>query len=130
MQKATLGARIVLGLIYFVFGLNYFFHFLPLPEMPEGAANFMGALAATGYMFPFVKVTEIIGGALLLAGFFVPLAMTILAPITLNILVFHLFLEPSGTPMALVLVALQVFLAWAYRDSFAGVLNAKAKPSV
>ena len=62
MQKAVLGARIVLGLIFFVFGLNYFGKFLPLPELSEPAGAFMGALAASGYMFPLVKITEIVGG--------------------------------------------------------------------
>ena len=61
MQKAVLGARIVLGLIFFAFGLNYFLHFIPMPEeMPPEAGAFMGALAATGYMFYLIKVTEIV----------------------------------------------------------------------
>ena len=130
MEKAVLGARIVLGLIFFVFGLNFFFNFLPLPDLPEPAGNFMGALMATGYMFPFIKITEIVCGALLLAGVFVPLALTVLAPIVLNIFAFHLFLDPGGIGIAILVIALEIFLAWAYRDSFAGVLNPKAKPTV
>jgi len=129
MQKAVLGARIVLGLIFVVFGLNFFFHFIPMPEMPENAGAFMGALGATGYMFYLIKAVEIIGGLMLLAGMYVPLALILLAPIVVNIFAFHLFLEPGGIALAVVLVALEIFLAWSYRGSFAGVLNAKAKPS-
>ena len=130
MQKAVLGARIVLGLIFTVFGLNGFFQFLPLPELSEKAGAFMGALAATGYMFPLIKLTEVLGGVMLLAGRFVPLGLTLLAPVVVNILLFHLVLDPAGMIMTVVIVVLQIFLAWAYRGSFAGVLNAGAKPTV
>ena len=130
MQKAVLGARIVLGLIFTVFGLNGFFHFLPLPELSEEAGAFMGALAATGYMFPLIKLTEVVGGVMLLAGRFVPLGLTLLAPVVVNILLFHLVLDPAGMIMTVVLVVLQIFLAWAYRGSFTGVLSAGAKPTV
>jgi uncharacterized membrane protein YphA (DoxX/SURF4 family) len=130
MQKAVLGARIVLGLIFTVFGLNGFFHFLPLPELPEKAGAFMGALGATGYMFPLIKATEVVGGLMLLAGRFVPLGLTLLAPVVVNILLFHVVLAPSGMAMTLVIVVLEVFLAWAYRGSFTGVLDAGAKPTV
>jgi uncharacterized membrane protein YphA (DoxX/SURF4 family) len=128
MQKAVLGTRIILGLIFVIFGLNFFFHFIPMPEMPEKAGAFMGALGATGYMFYLIKIIEIVGGLMLLAGMYVPLALTLLAPIVVNIFAFHLFLEPGGAVLGAVLVALEIFLAWSYRSSFAGVLNSKAKP--
>jgi uncharacterized membrane protein YphA (DoxX/SURF4 family) len=121
-------ARYVLGTIFFVFGLNGFLHFLPQPPItPEGGA-FMGALAATGYMFPLIKGTEVIVGALLLSGRFVPLALTLLAPITVNILAFHSFLSP-GLPLPLLVLALQLYLAYAYRRSYRGVLQAQARPA-
>ena len=129
MQKAVLGARIVLGLIFFVFGLNYFGKFLPLPELSEPAGAFMGALAASGYMFPLVKITEIVGGLMLLVGMYVPLALILLAPIVVNIFLFHLFLDPAGMAISVLLVALEGFLAWAYCDSYSGVLKAKATPN-
>ena len=129
MKFAVLGARIVLGLIFFVFGLNGFLNFLPAPEMSGEAGAFIGALAATGYMFPLIKIVEVVAGALLLGGVLVPFALTILAPITINIVAFHVVLEPSGLPIAIAVLVLNVFLAWAYRGSYAGVLQVKATPT-
>ena len=74
-------ARTLLGLVFVVFGLNFFFHFLPMPPMEGAPAAFMGALFATGYMFPLIKGTEVVAGAMLLGNRFVPLALTLLAPI-------------------------------------------------
>lgn len=130
MRYAVLGSRFVLGLIFTVFGLNYFIGFLPNPELTGAAAEFWAGLGASGYFFAFLKVSEIAVGVLLLAGILVPLALTILAPISLNILFFHLFLEPTGLPIAIVVVGLNVFLAWAYRGAYRGVLDVKAQPSV
>jgi putative oxidoreductase len=127
-SKVILGARILLGLIFFVFGLNGFFHFLPQPPMSGPPADFAGALFATGYMFPLLKTTEVIGGVLLLSGRLVPLALTVLAPVVVNIVAFHLFLAPSGIVLPLVIVALGVFLAWSYRSAFSGVLRVNAVP--
>lgn len=128
MKAAILIARLLLGLIFFVFGLNGFFNFLEPPAMNQAAMDFMGALAATGYMLPAVKLVETIGGALLLAGIFVPLGLTILAPIIINIALFHVFLDSGMMVLAIVVLALEVFLAWAYAGSFRGVLAAKATP--
>ena len=121
-------ARILLGLVFLVFGLNYFFPFLPTPPMEGPAAAFAGALFATGYMFPLIKGVEVLAGALLLAGRFVPLALLLLAPIVVNIAAFHIFLTPGEVGMSAVLVAIEAFLAWSYRDSFRGVLNPSAAP--
>jgi len=126
--KGILAARILLGLIFFVFGLNGFFHFLPQPPMSGPPAEFAGALFASGYMFPLIKGTEVIAGILLLSGRLVPLALTVLAPVVVNIVAFHLFLAPAGLGLPLFIVALGVFLAWSYRSSFAGVLRVNAQP--
>lgn len=126
MDKLCLIARILLGLMFLVFGFNYFFQFMSMPPMPEAAGNFMGALAATGYFFPFLKIVEIICGLLLLIGIFVPLALLMLAPVVLNIVLFHLFLAPGGTLFGLIALVLGCFVAWCYRSSFRGVLQAKA----
>jgi len=112
MTKPTLIARILLGLIFFVFGLNAFFNFLPTPPMPDKAAAFVGGLMSSGYFFPFLKVTEILCGLLLLVGAFVPLALVVLAPIELNILLFHGFLASSGLPLAILIGALMIYLAF------------------
>ena len=128
MQHVIAGARILLGLIFVVFGLNGFLNFMPTPEMNEDAASFMGALQATGYLMIVEKAFEVIAGVMLLTGRFVPLALVLLAPLTINILFFHLFLDMGGLPIAIVVVVLNAFLAWAYRDSYRAMLRAHAKP--
>ena len=129
MKHAILGARLLLGVLFIVFGINPWLQFLPLPELNEAATAFFSAMAAS-YLLTFVKLTEVVGGLLLLTGRFVPLALIILAPVVLNILFFHLFLDTTGLILSIVLVALEVFLAWAYRDSFTGVLAMNAQPKV
>lgn len=125
MDKLCLAARILLGLMFLVFGLNGFFNFLAMPEMPQPAGEFMGALAATGYFLPFLKIVETVSGLLLLIGFFVPLALLMLAPVVLNIILFHLFLAPGGILFGLIALILGILVAWCYRGSFSGVLQAK-----
>ena len=129
MKHAVLGARLVLGLLFVVFGVNPWLQFLPLPELNEPATAFFSAMAAS-YLLTFVKITEVVGGLLLLTGRFVPLALIILAPVVLNILFFHIFLDLTGLVMALFIVAVEIFLAWAYRDAFTGVLAMNAQPKV
>jgi len=118
MKTAMLIARMLLGLIFVVFGLNGFLQFLSMPPPPQPALAFFGALAATGYMIPLLFASQIVGGALLLLVM-VPLALVILAPVIVNIVAFHLFLAPGGLPLAVVVVALASFLAWAHRDAYA-----------
>ena len=121
------GARVLLGLAFFVFGLNGFLHFIPQQgAMPAGAGAFAGALAATGYMFPLIKGTEVVAGALLLTNRFVPLALTLLAPILVNIVLFHGILAPSGVALPLVLLAAELFLVWSFRDAYRPMLAARA----
>lgn len=128
MDKLPLIARILLGLMFFVFGLNGFLNFMPMPDLPEAAGNFMGCLVATGYFLVVLKVVETLCGLLLLIGRFVPLALTVLAPVVLNIVLFHLFLAPGGILFGLIALILGLYLAWAYRSSFSGVLAAGATP--
>jgi uncharacterized membrane protein YphA (DoxX/SURF4 family) len=128
-SKIVLVARILLGLVFFVFGLNFFLHFLPMPPMTGGAGAFAGAMFATGYLFVLLKVVEVACGVLLLAGRFVPLALALLAPIVVNIIFFHAFLAPSGIALPLVVLALELFLAWSYRDAYRPMLAARAAPS-
>ena len=110
-------ARILLGSVFLIFGLNGFLHFLPMPPLPAEAGSFMGALAATGYFFPLLKGTEVVAGLLLLSGRLVPVALIALAPILVNIFAFHLFLAP-GLGLPIVIVALELALAWHHREAF------------
>ena len=121
--------RVFLGLIFFVFGLNGFLQFLPQPPMPDKAGAFMGALAATGYMFPLIKGVEVLAGALLISNRFVPLALALLAPNVVNIVLFHAVLAPGGLPIALLVLALELFAAWSYREAFASMLHARTAPA-
>lgn len=128
-KRMPLIVRLALGAVFFVFGLNGFLHFLPTPPMPEGAAQFAGALAATGYMFPLVKGIEVVAAVMLLSGRLVPLALTLLAPIIVNIVLFHVVFQPAW-PMVLYLLGSEIFLVYAYRSAFSGVLNVHAQPDV
>jgi hypothetical protein len=128
--KTKTAARLLLGAIFTVFGLNGFFHFLPAPP-PEGlAAVFVGGLASTGYFFPLLKGTEVLMGLLLLSNRFVPLALTVLAPIVVNIVAFHAFLAPAGTGLGILVTALGVYLAYTERAVFAPLLRARASEAV
>jgi uncharacterized membrane protein YphA (DoxX/SURF4 family) len=119
MRVVRLIARILLGLIFTVFGLNGFLHFLPMPPMSGPPAEFFGALFHTGYMIRLIFADQVLGGVLLLIGLAVPFALLLLAPIVLNIFLFHLFLAPSGLPLASIVVILEVFLAWTYWELYA-----------
>jgi uncharacterized membrane protein YphA (DoxX/SURF4 family) len=122
-------ARMLLGLLFFVFGLNGFLNFIPPPppeSLPPDLAAFMGAMVNTGYLLPLVKGTEIVVGALLLLNRFVPLALVLLAPVVVNIVAVHLFLAPSGLCIALIVLGLELYLAWSYRSTFRPLLTARA----
>ena len=122
MKILTIIARSLLGLIFVVFGLNAFLQFIPMPP-PQGlAGDFMKALFVSHYFY-VVAVLQIVGGAICLVGRFVPLGLTLLGPVIVNILLFHVFLEPSGLPLAVVVSALALFLLWENRQAFGGLIN-------
>jgi putative oxidoreductase len=124
MKVATIIARILLGLTFVVFGSNIFLHFIPMPPLPATlAGDFSRALMQSHYIY-VVGLLQVIGGLVLLIGRYVPLGLTLLGPVIVNILLFHLFLEPSGLPMAIIVAALALFLLWRYRASFAGLVQA------
>ena len=120
-------SRLLLGLIFVVFGLNGFLNFIPPPPSPPGAIAFGTALAQSGYLFPLLKATEIAAGLMLLSGVLVPLSLTLLAPIVVNIVGFHLFLAPGGMPIALAVLALELHLAWVHRAAFAPLFQRTGK---
>lgn len=124
MKKAVLVARILLGLIFFVFGLNGLLHFLPMQPIPGDAGTLTTIMAQHGWI-QFVSVLQVIGGLLLLVGRYVPMGIVILSPIIINILLFHVLLT-GGKEIAPGLVAalLDIFLIWAYRLSFRALFDA------
>jgi putative oxidoreductase len=123
MKILTIIARILLGLVFVVFGSNAFLHFLPMPPLPQGVTGeYLHAFFASGYVY-VIGGFQVIGGLLLLIGRFVALGLTILAAIIVNIWAFHLLMAPEGLPPAVVVTVLELFLIWSYRDRFAGMLQ-------
>lgn len=128
MSKVILVVRILLGLMFFVFGLNGILHFLHM-EMPTGdAGTLMTIMSAHGWM-TFVAILQVVGGLLLLVGRYVPLGLVILGPIVVNILLYHFLLAPAGVAPGLVATILELFLIWAYRLSFRGLFDAAPEVS-
>jgi hypothetical protein len=131
-SQSPLVARLALGGAFLVFGLNGFFQFLPQPAEPPppGAMAFAGALIQTGYMFPLIKGTEVLASLLLLSGRYVPLALTLLAPIVVNIVAFHVFLAPGvgALLIAFALLALGIYLAWSERAIFRPFFQSQRAP--
>ncbi len=122
MKIVTIIVRILLALIFLVFGLNGFFHFLHMSaKMSPAAIQFLTAVSTNGYM-TVIFALQILGGLLLLVGL-VPLGLTILCPIIVNIILFHACMEPSGLPLAIVCALLALFLVWRYWANFAGLVR-------
>jgi putative oxidoreductase len=121
MKIASLIARLLLGLIFLVFGLNGFLHFIPMPP-PKGLAaqQFGGAIFASHYWVVVFGI-QVIGGLLLLVNRFVPLALVLLGPVIVNIFFFHVLMAPEGIPLAIVVVVLWVILAVRYKQYLAGL---------
>ena len=112
---------ILLGLIFVVLGLNGFLNFLSMGPMPSGlAGQFVGALALSHY-FWVVAALQAAGGALLLVNRFVPLALVLLGPVIVNILLYHLFLNPTGIALAIVVAILWLIVFYAHRQYFSGI---------
>lgn len=125
---AAHAARILLGLVFFVFGLGGLLNWFPPPppeSLPPKLVAFDAALRSSGYLFELVKCTEAAMGLLLLVNRFVPLALVILAPIVLNIVLVHMLLAPAGLALAMVMLALELYLAWVHRRAFTPLLTPK-----
>ncbi|MFL6450383.1 MAG: DoxX family membrane protein [Bryobacteraceae bacterium] len=117
MKTVALIARILMGAIFLVFGLNGFFHFIPTPPLSGLAGEFNHALFASGYAY-LVSGVQVIAGFLLLANQFVPLALVLLGPVIVNIIAFHLSMQPSGLAPGLVVTVLWLILAYRCRALF------------
>jgi putative oxidoreductase len=120
MKIAVLIARILLGLLFLVFGLNGFLHFIPMPPPSGLAGQYMGALFVSHYLV-VVFLLQVVGGALLLANRYVPLGLLLLGPVLVNILLFHSFMAPEGLPIALFATVLWVIVFAGARKAFTGV---------
>ena len=126
MKVAVSIARNLLGLIFLVFGLNGFFHFIPMPPPSGVAGQYMGALFVS-HSLVVIFLLQVAGGALLLANRFVPLALVLLGPVLVNILMFHFLMAPAGLPPALFTVLLWLIVFAGVRRAFAGVLVQKVE---
>jgi putative oxidoreductase len=122
MKIATIIARVLLGLVFFVFGLNKFLNFIHMPSPSGEAGAFFGALYATHYLY-VIATCEVVGGLLLLLGRYVPLGLTLVGPVVVNILAFHIFMSHEGWPPGALVTVLSFFLLWRYRENFAGLVR-------
>lgn len=126
-QAVAKVARILLGLIYLFFGLNFFFHFLHAapPDPASKAGIFLGGLFNSGYFFVFLKTLEVLYGLLLLADWFVPLVLILISPISINILLFHVILAPAAPALVIssLIITLNIYLAWVYREFYAPLVR-------
>ncbi len=123
MRLAVTTARSLLGLIFVVYGANYFIPFVALPATSPEGQGLLDAFAAAGFFLPLLRLTQIVAGVALLAGRFVPLALIVTAPIVVNIVLYDIFLDPAGLPMGMLLLGLQSFLGWAYCDDYERLLK-------
>jgi putative oxidoreductase len=123
MKYAIIITRVLLGLVFALFGSNAFLHFIPVPPMQGDAGAFMGALINSGYVYA-IGAFQVVGGLLLLiGGRFVPLGLTLLGPVIVNIVFYHIFLDPSGLPIAIIISILALFLLWVYRYKFPAIFQ-------
>jgi uncharacterized membrane protein YphA (DoxX/SURF4 family) len=122
MKIALLVARLLLGLIFVVFGLNPFFQFIHAPMPPGLAGQFLGVLIQSHYVL-FIVAVQVIAGALLLINRYVPLALTLLGPVIVNILLYHALLQPQGAQLAILVTILWGFLFYYHREHFAGIFT-------
>ena len=122
-------ARVLLGLMFMVFGLNGFLNFMPMPkDIPQDIMMVSGALMKGGF-FAVVSATEIIVSVMFLTNRFVPLALALLAPIVVGILTFHIALQPTTIGPGVFVALLEFYLAWAYRDAFRPMLKMRVRPT-
>jgi uncharacterized membrane protein YphA (DoxX/SURF4 family) len=133
MRPFALTLRTLFGLTFTFFGLNgvlmplFGIELMPAPsELPAAAAAFLQAMADTRYMLPLIGGTQLVSGLMLLTGIWAPLGLALLAPVVVNIVLYHHFVDPKGLAVAYVVLGLELFLAWAYAPAFRGVLEPRA----
>jgi len=123
MKIAATIARILLGIMFTIFGLNGFLHFIPMPPPPKGlAGEFSHALFASGYLYPIMAL-QLVSGLIFLSGRYVPLALTLIGPVIVNILLFHITMAPEGTVPGAVAAVLWAVVLYRHRTAFAGIFR-------
>jgi putative oxidoreductase len=127
MKIATIIVRTLMGLMFLFSSSTFFFKFFTPPELKGVAKTFMDGMQATTYFLPLLMGTQMACGLAFVTSLFVPLATIVIFPITLNILLYHVFVDPKGLPVAIPLILGNLFLAIAYRKSYAGLLSPRAK---
>ena len=121
MKILAMIARILLGLIFVFFGSNAFLHFLPMPPLPDNdAGHFIGAMIHS-HLVLAVGALQVIGGALMLVGRYIPFGLILLGPVIVNILLYHLFMDPKGIVPGLVTAILWFIVAHQRRADLAGI---------
>lgn len=125
MKLAVTIVRTLMGLLFLFASITFLFKLFPEPELTGRVKIFMEGMVATGYMMQLVKVTELICGIAFVTGFYVPLAAVVIAPIVVNIFLFHLFVDTSGLPVAILLVLANSFVAYFHWDKYRPILNAR-----
>jgi len=123
MKYAIIIVRVLLGLMFAVFGSNAFLHFIPMPPMQGDAGAFIGAMVNSGYIYA-IALLQVVGGLLLLlGGRFVALGLTLLGPVIVNIVLYHIFLDTAGLGMAIGISVFALFLLWVYRFKFPAIFQ-------
>ncbi|MDQ6844281.1 MAG: hypothetical protein M3Z92_08020 [Bacteroidota bacterium] len=127
MKATVLICRLLLGFLYLVFGLDYFLHFIPYQPLHIGKTGALVAgLKGVGYIYPMMKVIQIVGGLSLLLNRYTPFFAVVVFPISLNVLLFHTILVPSGWLMGVLLFVPNILLGYGYRKYYKGMFTAKA----
>ena len=122
MKIAMIIVRTLMGLLFLAASIVVLFNLVPKPELTGTVKTFNEGLDSVGYMVPMIKIVELVCGMAFLTGYFVPLATVLIAPIIVNIFMFHAFVDRSGLPVAVFLVLANAFVAYYYRESYRGLL--------
>jgi putative oxidoreductase len=129
MKIAMIIVRTLMGLLFLAASIVVLFNLVPKPELTGTVKTFNEGLDSVGYMVPMIKIVELVCGLAFLTGYFVPLATVLIAPIIVNIFMFHAFVDTSGLPVAVFLVLANIFVAYYYRNSYRGLLAPTYSPT-
>ncbi len=126
MKIVTIVSRILLGVVFLIFGANGFFHFIPQPPMPDSLATRFSTAMMQSHYFLVVSAVEVVSALLFLFNRYVPLGLTLIGPVVVNILLFHIFLLPSGLAIAALVAVLWFIVFYAHRAAFAPIFESRS----